>query len=502
MYCIREKIKFLAFMLIVLISIKANSFAQHIDKVWPLGYACCQYPGFGAVNMNFSLGNPVYTTLSRHQNLNAANGSACDSLGNLLFTTNGIYVSNALDDTMQNGSGLNPSYYTDQHIANGITLPQANLVLPSLNNSNQYLLFHNTIDDYFNTGASINLYYSIIDMSSNGGLGEVLNKNTILFSDSMVPGRITATRHANGRDWWIVVHKIHSADVFEFLYTPFGISGPFQKSLMTYRYFYLGQCGFSPQGNKFAYFVKDTGLEIADFDRCTGEFFNVTQHEIIDSAIYGAGLAFSPNGRFLYVSTVEYLYQYDTWSSNIDSSRMTVGIYDFFMDTTTTTNVTHFWLMALAPDGKIYMSTSSSTPYLHVINNPDSAGLACDFCQHCIQLPIVNAFTMPNFPNFSLGREVGSFCDSLTNDVPKMDVENLISIYPNPASQSIRVKYDLKAKSELLIYDQLGKQVLQISLDAYRKEISIDVTTFNNGIYFFKISGKEFSKVLKFSVMH
>ncbi|MBL0072630.1 MAG: hypothetical protein IPP34_12865 [Bacteroidetes bacterium] len=32
--------------------------------------------------------------------------------GNILFYTNGIYISDATGDTMQNGSGPNPSVYT------------------------------------------------------------------------------------------------------------------------------------------------------------------------------------------------------------------------------------------------------------------------------------------------------------------------------------------------------------------------------------------------------
>jgi PKD repeat protein len=67
----------------------------------------------------------------------------------------------------------------------------------------------------------------------------------------------------------------------------------------------------------------------------------------------------------------------------------------------------------LAPDGKIYINSNNRCSYLHVINEPDSLGLACEVCQHCVDLPSVNAFSMPNFPNYRLGHLEGSPCDTL-----------------------------------------------------------------------------------------
>ena len=235
--------------LILLILTSLNIFAQRIEGVWPLGYDCCNTPPGGAVNLDFNSGSLNMYTVQRHMNLSETNSFASDSSGNLLFTTNGIYVANANDDTMLNGNGLNPAVFTNNHVHYGLTIPQANVIIPSLTNPSQYILFHNTIDDYFNTGASLYLYYSIIDMSLDNGLGGVINKNTVLHSDSMVPGRIAACRHANGRDWWIIVHKFHSNEVIKFLYTPSGISGPTIDSLISQRDFYYGQSTFNQQGN-------------------------------------------------------------------------------------------------------------------------------------------------------------------------------------------------------------------------------------------------------------
>lgn len=42
-------------------------------------------------------------------------------------------------------------------------------------------------------------------MSLNGGLGAVTEKNQVLLEDSLSVGKITAVRHANGRDWWVLM---------------------------------------------------------------------------------------------------------------------------------------------------------------------------------------------------------------------------------------------------------------------------------------------------------
>ena len=475
-----------------------NLFSQRIDNVWPLGYDCCQYPDFGAANLTFTSQSMNVNVVQRHQNLNATNASVNDSANNILFTSNGVYIANALDDTMQNGNGLNPSYFTNQHLRFGLTVPQGNLVLPSLTDLKQFILFHNTIDDYLNTGASYKLYYTTIDMNQNGGLGAVVNKNTVLYTDTMTPGRITACRHANGRDWWITVRKFRSLKLIEFLYTPFGIQGPFYGYLSVKRDLNGGQSAFNPQGTKYAYFESYKGLELADFDRCTGQVSNQILCEINDSSVYGAGACFSSNGRFLYIATVDHLYQYDTWSTNVDSSRILITVADGFADPLTS-NITLFWLMALGPDGKIYMSTASSTPYLHVINSPDSLGLACDFCQHCIALPIVNAFTMPNFPNYLLGAEVGSVCDSLTSSTN--DLKNLtqdIILFPNPAINLLTVKSSTTKIESITIYNALS-QIVEAKIEKQKlDQLQLNIEQLEAGFYYMEVITERGKAVKKF----
>jgi hypothetical protein len=69
--------------------------------------------------------------------------------------------------------------------------------------------------------------------------------------------------------------------------------------------------------------------------------------------------------------------------------------------------------MQLAPDGKIYLATGNSTRYMHIIHQPDVRGVGCNLEQHALHLDRFNFYSVPNYPNFRLGREVGSACDTL-----------------------------------------------------------------------------------------
>jgi len=71
--------------------------------------------------------------------------------------------------------------------------------------------------------------------------------------------------------------------------------------------------------------------------------------------------------------------------------------------------------MLLAPDGKIYIGGADSISY-HIIHEPDSLGLACDFEQGGLVFPLAypNPW-FPYFPNYRLGALEGSECDSIVS---------------------------------------------------------------------------------------
>ena len=459
-----------------------ETFSQGISNRWVMGYSCCQ-PEFGGMDIDFSNDSAEIFIKQRYMNINCTVGSISDRNGDLLFVSNGIYIANALDDTMQNGSGINPASYTTSRNQWGLALPQANLVIPFPDDSTKYYLFHETCDDVGATYATLFLYYSIIDMTLDGGLGAVIQKNTVLLNDSLVEGRIIGCKHANGRDWWVIVHQYNTSMIYKYLITPQGISGPTMQDLFTPRDVWFGQALFSPQGDKFAYYEPFGDLDIFDFDRCTGDFSNFIHIEINDSAVAG-GAAFSSSGRFLYISSVDYIYQFDMNASNIDSSKIVVGIYDGYREQGFYQN---FYLAALAPDNKIYINTGNGSRYFHVINSPDSAGIACDFVQRGLPLPRWNAFTIPNYPNYFLGAEGSTVCDSLPTGISDIigPIE-AFSVFPNPVRDLLFVNHSLiEPVREISITNSLGQnETVEFNSLNSGEYLQVDMSHFSSGVYY------------------
>ena len=421
-------------------------------------------------------------------NFSETNGVICDANGNLLFYTNGVYIANANDDSMQNGDGLNPSPFTTDHSFGGLTIPQANLVIPYPGDSTKYYLFHTTSDDRGSTYAAYFLYYSLIDMTLDNGLGAVVQKNVVVSNDTVIPGRLIGCKHANGRDWWIVQHEYKTGFINKFLVTPYGIDGPLKQDLLTLRDIYFGQGVFSQNGDKFAYYEPYGGLDILDFDRCTGDFSNQLHIDMNDSAGAG-GVAFSQSGRFLYVPSTRYVYQFDMFSPDIEASKLTVAVWDTFY-APFQPFATVFYLAALAPDNKIYINCSNGTDAMHVINSPDSLGSSCDFCQNCIALPAFNHFTLPNHPNYFLGAATGSSCDTVHTEITNLTSSiNRFLIFPNPVRD---VLYLTQNKSDRItairLVNVLG-QVNQVVFTSLKNDeyAMIDCSNLSTGMYVLEV---------------
>src|SRR5690606_37545383 len=97
--------------------------------------------------------------------------SISDENGNLLFYTDGITVYNRLHVIMSNGFGLlgDPSS------------SQSAIVVPKPNDPDIYYIF--TVGS---NQSLTGLKYSVVDMTSDGGLGQVVQKNINLLSQCSV----------------------------------------------------------------------------------------------------------------------------------------------------------------------------------------------------------------------------------------------------------------------------------------------------------------------------
>ena len=354
-------------------------------------------------------------------NLDVTVASICDSTGNLLFYTNGAWIANYTHEMMENGDSLNPGVITWQSYDGGLRVAQSHIILPMPDHPGRYYLFHERLEDHPVLGLAVNpCYYSLIDMNANNGLGKVLEKNVVIVNDTTKTfGTITAVKHANGRDWWVLFPQKAKNIFYRFLFSPDGVGDLLVQNLSPpYPWPPLNSnafIAFSPDGSKLARYEIQHGLYLYNFDRCTGELEDYPEFVPIPDTELGGGVAFSPNSRFLYMVSSTFILQADTWAADIEASIDTVAVYDGYHDPWSGLSTTYF-AMQNGPDGRIYFNTNNSTRFLHVIEYPNKKGDSCRVVQRGVELPTYNAFTSPHFPNYRLGPLDGSPCDTLGLD--------------------------------------------------------------------------------------
>jgi hypothetical protein len=504
-FLITNKMKLLYFHALLILA--ANLYAQPNqdrlrDSKWLFGYGTENVnPAGGNMLIDFLGDTMQISTLYTDMNFQETNASICDTLGNLLFYTNGRHIRDQSHQIMAGWDTLNPGgVFANEWFNSGYTSPQGALILPQPGSDSLYYLFHSRYSIYQQFDQSVlgdYLYYTLVNIHGNNGLGEIIDLNHELVADYLDYGKINACRHANGRDWWIIMTKFDSPSYYSFLLDPAGVHNMGLISGSSNIKLGLGQSVFSPDGSKYAVFhgydfVQGSFLYVYNFDRCTGLLEEIAYDNIIDTASC-AGAAMSPNSRYLYLPSGRYLYQYDLLASDIVSSKTTVAVWDGFMDWDLF--ATTFYLAQLAPNGKIYISSNTSVRYLHVIEQPDSAGLACNVAQHGLQLPHFSAYTMPHFPNFRLGSQPNSSCDTLgiapgvSTALPPPPIVpprvGVLQASPNPARDVCHLSFGsvLVRGGTLRVHDLRGRQVEALPLSTASIGCTLDVRTWAAGIY-------------------
>ena len=397
------------------------------DHIWLLGFSALYDPNDSDfMIIDFKNGLFEYEGLNLDYNFYLSNSSIADKEGNLLCYTNGIEIRNFNHDSL--AYNLAPTALSQGWLDSGYPIVQGSLFLPVPESDSIYYLFHEGAEWGGIEGVWIpNLFYTVVNMSANDGNGLVGQRNIPIVQDTLAFGRIVATRHANGRDWWVIVPKYTSNTYYSVLFTSDGIesvnSFQFGDTIQTGGF----QSTFTPDGSKYLRMDitsvgenKEHKISLYDFDRSTGEFTSYQTFSFFDWSYGGGGLAVSENSRFVYATSIWSIYQYDLWAEDIAASKVKVLAHDGFEDEGQWS--TTFQLAQLAPDGKIYIAPSSDGRFLHTIHKPNLKGLACQAEQRAISLPISNWESIPNHAYYGLGPLDGSPCDTLNINNPTPQV--------------------------------------------------------------------------------
>jgi PKD repeat protein len=400
-------------------------YSQKYGEAWIVGKGndSTDFPKRGKTELNFASCNIniQYKPGKALPSLGFTNASLANEDGTLKCFTDGFRVYDGDQEVIPGGDSINygdiwrkyeplgnyPASY------NHVFLPQPG---HELNNS---FLFHLPIELPPSKPNGITPAFKMtkVYVDSVDGKASVPFKDSIILSGEFVRRHLACTKHANGRDWWIIIEDFESDNHRIFLFDPSGIRlyrteqiGPTANM-----YDWSGNSQFTSDGKKFIKYLTGYQMRIFDFDRCTGELSNPktfsNQVGLLSNYNY---FVVSSNSRFLYFNSDTSIWQYDLLANDIKKSETLVGEWDGFV----LGNSLHtaFHQMSLAEDGKIYVSCKTSNIYIHVIHNPNEKGAACNFQLRGLEIPAYTFGSLPFLPNYKLGPADGTTCDTLGID--------------------------------------------------------------------------------------
>ncbi len=361
--------------------------------------------------------------------------SISDENGNLQFYTDGQTVWNRNHQIMANGD-----YFGGTGLLGDPSSTSSGLIVPKPEDPTQYYIFtvdepHHenaavypnqftgnydsggnvpSADDGFNNGFN----YSLVDMTLNGGLGDVVDteKNVHLVTYDPTDDleirykcaeKITAVRAEDCSSFWVITHfgdKFYAfyVDVNGVSTTPIiSTVGPYVP-IEGYRRNALGYLKASPDASKLivAHFGEATitagdaggGVYLYDFDNETGVVSNNVELYSAQNNDSPYGVEFSAENRKAYATIgigasgngASQVLQWDLESADIPNSIQVIH----------SSNTISAGALQLGIDRRIYRAQfsfgapSNVHRYIGVINNPEANGLATNYDEQGVLLDV------------------------------------------------------------------------------------------------------------------
>lgn len=204
--------------------------------------------------------------------------SVSDSLGNLLFFTDGVRLWRNLGGSYQ--------LLTSSLLGNGSSAQNV-IIIPRPDSTDNYYIV--TIDGF--TGGRAGMYFSELDLSLNGGVGAFVTLNTPFTDQNGTPINgsyfnnsegVTVTPHTNGSDFWIIAHAKNNlapnSNLLSYLVTANGVSTTPTSFLNTTNIAgnnwlkVVKVSTFSNYATNIAYSTDASGVFAGNFNRTTGAF--------------------------------------------------------------------------------------------------------------------------------------------------------------------------------------------------------------------------------------
>ncbi|MFZ1687622.1 MAG: T9SS type A sorting domain-containing protein, partial [Flavobacteriales bacterium] len=372
------------------------------------------------------------------------------------------------------------------------------LIIPKPGSNNLFYLF--AVDDFHLDALQYGFTYSMVDICLDGGLGDiVVTQKNIPILDS-VAEKLAGVRHANGTDYWVIVHKWQSDAFHAYQVTASGIGpavisnvGSTHPTGMGGIGSSIGQMKISPNGQKLAIVNGNSTpsiLEYFDFDAATGMVSNAVP--LVPSATWMYyGVAFSPDNSKLYVGV--------TMNGN--------GVYQFDLNAgggapaavlASMTQVAFNWNylgLQLAVDGKIYVARSpfSNNPSVGVIHEPNLAGFACNYQDAAITL--TGGMASYSFPSFVDSYDYSNgIAECITLGIN--DTQHTPQLLMNPVGDQLFVQLPSGTQLQLAVYNAAGHRVHTYPVAPLHT--GYDVSGLAPGIYLALVEGDGLRSAVRF----
>lgn len=327
---------------------------QKENNIWAFG----DYAG-----IDFNGGSPK--TIQTAMRSEGGSASVCDADGALLFYCNSDTIWNRNNKPMPHGYNISSAHWPNNTCQN-------TAIVPMVGTPDKYYVFTVSHTDSNSYNGECSLYYSMVDMGGDNGLGDVTTQKIFLTS-GIVP-KMTVIKGVECTIWLIVVSN---TEFIAYPITPTGIGIPISSLLtataipMNYN---NGVMKASPDRTKLLVCnseasVTSRGIEIFDFDTVSGSVANpfiLTQGQGFYSG------CFSPDNSKLYCMN-DSLFQFNlSLATHTDIINSKTGIH----------YQTNGHDMKIGPDGKIYVGDQNYTTgsfTLDCILNPNLPGASCNY---------------------------------------------------------------------------------------------------------------------------
>jgi len=367
-------------LLLLLLTYAVCTHAQKEGYVW----------AYGEKNgIDFNVGSPVgIVTGMEGGTVQEGVASICDASGQLLFYSEGSDIWDRNGSMMPNGSNLTGLSDPTGNLTATSSCTQGAVIVPMPDSAGKYYIFSLT-SSTGGTNSMGYLFYSIVDMSLNSSLGDVVPGRKGILIDTGFTEKMTAVVGDRCNVWLILrtYRPLQQFKAYNITQGGIDLNPVISASGITF----AGTPGLgagvikaSHDRKKIVACHQYNGIEIFDFDAASGVLSNPqTLHQF--QAYYGA--AFSPdNTKLYYTNAGDRLYQFDLSLPSIAaiaSSRTVIG-----------NNMSFTTDLKAGPDGKIYFLNDGG---LGTINFPNLAGSACQYSP--LTIPLVSNSGAIGLPN-------------------------------------------------------------------------------------------------------